>query len=149
MKLTTYIHLVPRLRVCGAMHPLPHASSWCSAWLSTGTYVLILYLPAMPRPHMCLYPSIFTTKILCLSSLMCATCYASLILLVLIRLIIFGDMYKLSSSPLCTLLHPPFTYSFLSLYILLSTCSQACSVHVLPLVWKTKFHTHTKEKLKL
>jgi hypothetical protein len=28
---TTHLHLVPRSRKCGSIHPLPHMPSWCSA----------------------------------------------------------------------------------------------------------------------
>jgi hypothetical protein len=33
LKLTTHLQLVPMLRKRGSVHPLPHTSSWCSAWL--------------------------------------------------------------------------------------------------------------------
>jgi len=29
LRMTTYLHLVPRLRMWGAIPPLPHTSSWC------------------------------------------------------------------------------------------------------------------------
>jgi hypothetical protein len=31
VNLTTHLHLVLRLRMCGAIHPFPHTSSWCGA----------------------------------------------------------------------------------------------------------------------
>jgi hypothetical protein len=31
VKLTTRLHLVPRLRMCEAVPPLPNISSWCGA----------------------------------------------------------------------------------------------------------------------
>jgi hypothetical protein len=33
VKLTTHLHLVPRSRKCGCIHPLPHKPSWGSAEL--------------------------------------------------------------------------------------------------------------------
>jgi len=42
----------------------------------------------------------------------------------------------------CNILHPPATSS-LSNY-----CSQKPSIYILPLVWKTKYHTLTKQKKK-
>jgi hypothetical protein len=36
VKLTTHFHLVPRLRMRGTAISLPHTSSWCGGWLSTG-----------------------------------------------------------------------------------------------------------------
>jgi len=38
VKLTTHIYIQPRLRMRGAIPPLPHTSSWCSALLSTGVF---------------------------------------------------------------------------------------------------------------
>jgi len=35
VKLTTHLHLVPRLRMRGYIHPLPHTSSWGGAYLRT------------------------------------------------------------------------------------------------------------------
>jgi len=29
VKLTTHLHLMPRLRMCGAIYPLTYTSSWC------------------------------------------------------------------------------------------------------------------------
>jgi len=46
VKLTTHFHLVLKLRTGGAIHPLPHTSSWRRAELSTGT-TLPLRLPSM------------------------------------------------------------------------------------------------------
>jgi hypothetical protein len=40
LKLTMYLYLVPRLKMHVAVPPLPHTSSWCSAYLSTGTTLL-------------------------------------------------------------------------------------------------------------
>jgi hypothetical protein len=37
MKLTTHLQPVPRSRKRGSIHPLPHKSSWRSAYLSTRT----------------------------------------------------------------------------------------------------------------
>jgi hypothetical protein len=33
VELTSHLQLVPRSRKCGSIHPLPHTSSWCNAWL--------------------------------------------------------------------------------------------------------------------
>jgi hypothetical protein len=37
VKLTTHLPLVPRLRIRGAVSPLPHTFSWRDAWRGTGT----------------------------------------------------------------------------------------------------------------
>jgi hypothetical protein len=74
---------------------------------------------------------------------------AHFILLVLVTLIIFGEVYKLRSSSLCNLLHPHATFSSLGPNILLSALFQTLSIYVLPLMRQTKFHTHTKQQIKL
>jgi hypothetical protein len=38
-----YLHLVPRLRMCGPIPPLPHKSSWRSAYLSSGYVFTVWY----------------------------------------------------------------------------------------------------------
>jgi hypothetical protein len=81
------------------------------------------------------------------SSPMCATCPAHLIHLDLTCLMISGGWVKLWSSSFCNILLSP---SLLSLNILFSEpCAQTPSVYALPLVWETKFHTHTKQLVEL
>jgi hypothetical protein len=77
-----------------------------------------------------------------------ATCSTHFIL-DLVTLIKFGGAYKLWSSSLCSLLQSSITSSRLGPNILSALCSQTPSVCVLPLVWETKFHTHTKQQVKL
>jgi len=55
---------------------------------------------------------------------------------------------KLRSSSLCTLLQSPVTSSFLGPNVLLYALFSN-TVYVLPLVWEIKFHTHTKQQVKL
>jgi hypothetical protein len=70
-----------------------------------------------------LFPSDFPTKILYvfLISLMHATCAAHIILLDLITPITFGEVYKLWSPSLCSLLQPPVPSSLLGPNVLLRT----------------------------
>jgi hypothetical protein len=54
-------------------------------------------------------------------------------------------VYKLWSSSLCSLLHPPSTSSLLGPNVFLSICSQTPSIyhlHICTSLRVTKFHTH-------
>jgi len=44
VKLTTHLHLELRLRMCQAIPPLPHISSCCASWLSSGFGLVAWYL---------------------------------------------------------------------------------------------------------
>ena len=93
----------------------PHPTSWRSN-LILSTH-LCLGLPSG------LFPSGFLTKTLYtpLSSPICATCPAHLILLDFITCTILGEEYRSFSSLLCNLLHSPITSSLLGPNILLNT----------------------------
>ena len=93
----------------------PYPTSWRSI-LIFSTH-LHLGLPSG------LFPSGFPTKTLdtTLSSLICATCPAHLILLNFITCTVLGEEYKSFSSSLCNLLRSPVTSSLLGPNILLNT----------------------------
>jgi hypothetical protein len=61
MKLTTYCHLVPRLRIHGAEPPLPHTSSCYVASLSTRTAI-----PVTSRKINPLYRNVLFENVDCL-----------------------------------------------------------------------------------
>jgi hypothetical protein len=117
---------------------------------TTPSYFSKIYLTLLS--HICLYfpsdlfPYGFPTKPLYafLFSPMHATFCIHLTFPDLITLIIFSKEYKLCCSSLCSFLQPPIT-SALSL----ASCSQIPSVHVLPLMSETQFHTYTKLQAKL
>jgi hypothetical protein len=50
--MTTHLRLVPKLRIRGAIPPLPHTSSWSGAWLSTGSF--------LPSPYLLVFPVSYT-----------------------------------------------------------------------------------------
>jgi hypothetical protein len=83
------------------------------------------------------------------SILTLATWDAHLTLLHSIVRIITGEMCKLWSSSLCSLLQPPATSSLLVPNIPPAPCSQIPLTYFLLLVSKTKFHTHTKQRVKV
>jgi len=131
---------LPLVTILSQMHPI---------------HTFPLYFPKIPfiYSHLCigllsgLLLSSFPTKMLCAFPIfpMHAACSDYLIFLHLITLISFGDTYKLWNAPLCSLLHPPTTSSSLDPNVLLSTLFSISSICVLPLVWETKFYTHTKQ----
>jgi len=107
-----------------------------------------IILPSMPRSLSGLFPSGFLTKILYafLISPMHMTCSTHLILLDLITLMIFGEMYKFWSCALCRLLQPSATSSLLGPNILLGTLLSDI-LNLCSLVWETKFLIHTKQQV--
>jgi hypothetical protein len=94
-------------------------------------------------------PFRFSNQNLVCISPMCATRPVYLILMNLITLTTFVEVYTLRSSSLCSLLQPPSTSSLLVPIFSSPPCFQTPSIYIFPLVRETKFHTHTKQQIKL
>ena len=124
-------------RFITALTSVRHLSlSWASPIQSTYTHptswrsILILSTHLHLGLPSGLFPRGFPTKTLYipLSSPICATCPAHLILLHFITRTTLGEQYKSFSSSLCILLHSPVTSSLLGPNILLNTmCSNTLS----------------------
>jgi hypothetical protein len=74
-----------------------------------------------------------------------ATCLAHLVHPNL-TVIILGEEYKLGSSTLRSFLQTPVISSLLGPKFSSAHCSYTPSIYV-PLMWETKFHTHTKQRV--
>jgi hypothetical protein len=57
-----------------------------------------------------------------------------------------GEQYRSWSSSVCSFLHSPVTPYFLGPNILFRTYSHTPLAYVPTSMWKTKFHTHTKQQ---
>jgi hypothetical protein len=95
-----------------------------------------------------LFSSCFPNKTLFafLISLICVTCPVHLIFFDLVAQIMFGEVFKLWSSLVCSLLQPPAIFSLLgpNTCISLAPYSETPSIFVVPIVGESKFRTHTK-----
>jgi len=134
--------LVSILSQINSIHNLPFISQRSILILSSRLLLgLILFL----------FPSEFPTKIFYtfLSSFKRATYPASRILLDLLTLITFGELYKLWSPSICSLLQPSDTLPPIGPNIILSTLFSNFPNLCSSLMWETKFHTHTKHEVKL
>ena len=118
----------------------PHPTSWRSILILSSH--LSTVLPSG------LFPLGFSTTTLYtpLLSPIRATCPARLILLDFITRTILCEQYRSLSSSLCSFLHSPVTSSLLGPKFSSAPCSQTPSAYFLPLVWATKFHTHTNRQ---
>jgi hypothetical protein len=88
-----------------------------------------------------LFPSVFLPKLCMHFCPMPVTCPAHLFHLDLIVLLIFGEEYKLWSTQLWYFLQSPATSFVLGLNILFNLVFWN-TAEALPVMWKTKFHTH-------
>ena len=118
---------------------LPHPTSWRSILILSSH--LLLGLPSV------LFPPRFPTKTLYtpLLSPIHSTCPAHLILLYFITRTILGEAYRSFSSSLCIFLHSPVISPLLGSNILLSTLFSNTLSLCSSSMWKTKFHTRTRE----
>jgi hypothetical protein len=136
---------LPLVPIPSQKYPVHTFSPYCPTIYSNIIFHLRLGLPSSVSP------SSFPTKIFYIFLIfpMRATCPAHIMLHQCITLIIFGEWYKLWSSSLCSLLQPPATSPSYVQIFSLAPCFQTPSTCVLSLVWKSKFHTHTKLQVKL
>ena len=135
----------PPVPILSQLHPVYALTSHCLTIRFNIIPHLLISLPSG------LFPSSFPHQnpVYTSTHSIRATFHAHLILLDLITRRIFYNEYRLLSSFLCSFLHSPVTSSLVGPNIPLSILYSSTLSLRSPSMWATKFHTHTKQRLKL
>jgi len=107
----------------------PQPTTWRSILILLSTPGSPKWSSSLRSPHMCYMPCPFHS-----SNFVTWT--------------ILGEEYRSLCSSLCSFLHSPVTLSLFQIFSF-TPYSQTSSTYGPPSMWATKFHTHTKQQIKL